>query len=84
MEPALAARYPEIKTYLLKGIDDPLARGRMSVSPEECGAYFTSHQFDQEVMIRKVFKDDPFTYLTYWAKDHPEQTVSCMRDNSLD
>jgi subtilisin-like proprotein convertase family protein/archaellum component FlaG (FlaF/FlaG flagellin family) len=84
MEPALAARFPEIKTYLLKGIDDPFARGRMSVSPEECGAYFTSHQFGQEVMIRKAFKDDPFTYLTYWAKDHPEQTVSCMRENTLD
>ncbi|HLP93046.1 MAG TPA: LamG-like jellyroll fold domain-containing protein [Saprospiraceae bacterium] len=84
MEPALAARYPDIKTYLLKGIDDPLARGRLSVSPDECGAYFTSHQFDQEVMIRKAFKDDPFTYLTYWAKDHPEQTVSCMRENTLD
>lgn len=84
MEPGLAARFPEIKTYLLKGIYDPLARGRLSVSPVECGAYFTSSTHDQTVMIRKAFKKDPFTYLSYWGKDHPEPSFNCLRDNSLD
>ena len=33
MQSGLAARYPEIKTYKVYGIDDPLKSGRLSISP---------------------------------------------------
>ena len=33
MEPALAARFPEIRTYALAGVDDPSMRGRLDASP---------------------------------------------------
>jgi subtilisin-like proprotein convertase family protein len=33
MQPALAARYPSIKTYEAQGIDDPAATARLDVSP---------------------------------------------------
>ena len=33
MEPYIAARYPEFKTYKIRGIDDPLASGRLSFNP---------------------------------------------------
>ncbi len=72
MEPALAAKFPEIKTYLLKGVDDPFASGRMMVSPDEFSAFFTSHQFGQDVFIRKALKNSAAVYLSYWGKNDPE------------
>ena len=86
MEPELAAKFPEIKTYILMGIDDPFARGRMSVSPDEFGAFFTSHQFGQEVYIRKVLKNSATVYLTYWGKDDPsiQQPFNCLWEGSND
>jgi len=33
MEPNIAARYPDFKTYKIQGIDDPLASGRLSLNP---------------------------------------------------
>ena len=34
MEPALAARYPEIKSFKIYGIDDPTASGRADITPQ--------------------------------------------------
>ncbi len=84
MEPELAAKFPEIKTYILKGVDDPFANGRMSVSPDEFGAFFTSQQFGQEVYIRKVLKNSPSIYLSYWGKDDPslQQPFNCLWEGS--
>ena len=86
MEPELAAKFPEIKTYLLKGLDDPFASGRMSVSPDEFGAFFTSHQFGQDVFIRKALKNSAAVYLSYWGKHDPtlEQPFNCLWEGSPD
>jgi subtilisin-like proprotein convertase family protein len=84
MEPALAAKFPDIKTYILKGIDDPFANGRMSVSPDEVGAFFTSHQFGQDVYIRKALKNSAAVYLSYWGKDDLslQQPFNCLWEGS--
>ena len=34
MEPALALRYPELRTYRLRGLDDPGLTGRLSLTPQ--------------------------------------------------
>lgn len=34
MEPGLAARYPEIRTYRAIGLDDPTASGRLDITPQ--------------------------------------------------
>ena len=86
MEPELAAKFPHIKTYILKGVDDPFASGRMSVSPDEFGAFFTSHQFGQDVFIRKALKNSTALYLSYWGKYDPtlEQPFHCLWEGSPD
>ncbi len=85
MEPELAAKFPDIKTYILTGVDDPFARGRMSVSADEFGAFFNSQQFGQDVYIRKALKNSANIYLTYWGKNDPsiQQPFNCLWEGSI-
>lgn len=71
MEAGLQAKYPEIKTYLIRGVDDTYAVGRMMVSPYEFSAYFSSPISNQEVFVRKVYKGITSTYVSYSGKDAP-------------
>ena len=42
MAPELAARYPQIRTYRIRGLDDPAASGRLSITPRGLGAMFVA------------------------------------------
>ncbi|MEN8166285.1 MAG: reprolysin-like metallopeptidase [Pseudomonadota bacterium] len=42
MAPELAARYPEIQTYRVKGMDDPSASGRLDMTPKGFHGMLTS------------------------------------------
>ena len=76
MEPALAAQFPNIKTYSGVGVDDPSATVRLDL---------TQHGFHAQVLSAATgdFYIDPATrtdtqhYLSFWKRAMPGQPFSC-------
>lgn len=79
LEPGLAAKYPEIKTYTIKGIDDPYATGKIDI---------TMTGFHGMVLsVRGDYFIDPFStnekevYISYYKKDFvSNQNFECLTD----
>ena len=76
MKPALAARYPEIKTFKVYGIDDPSVSGRVDITPKGFHAMlFTAKG--------RLFIDPDHTsaqagqYLSRYRSGQPSQAFSC-------
>jgi hypothetical protein len=67
MEPALAARHPEIKTYRAQGVDDPAATARFGLTPSgfhaivltPAGSYY----------IDPYRRGDSVTHISYFKRD---------------
>jgi hypothetical protein len=81
METGLAEKYPDIKTYTLKGIDDPYAAGK---------ADFTMHGFHAMVLSpRGTFFIDPYStnekevYISYYKKNFiSSESFECSFDQA--
>jgi hypothetical protein len=74
MEPELAARFPEIKTYKGKGIDDPTATMRFDRTPTGLHAIVLSSQ--GTIFIEPHTKENTSTYISYFKRDWPEDAQS--------
>ncbi|HEY0092181.1 MAG TPA: GEVED domain-containing protein, partial [Flavobacterium sp.] len=67
MEPALAERYPEIKSYVGQGIDDPSATIYFSISP--LGLQTMTLYGDKSAVFIEPYTTDLSTYAVYRKSD---------------
>ena len=67
MEPELAAKYPEINSYLGQGIDNPNATARFDMSPVGFRAMILST--DGTTLIEPYAKGDTTNYISFNKKD---------------
>ncbi|HEX8844156.1 MAG TPA: M12 family metallo-peptidase, partial [Pyrinomonadaceae bacterium] len=71
MEPELAARFPEIKTYRGQGVDDPTATTRFDWTPKGLHAIVLSSQ--GTVLVEPDGKAETNAYISYYRRDLPEE-----------
>ncbi len=67
MEPGLAARFPEIKTYVIQGIDDPTATGRLDMTDRGLRASVLS--INGRYFIDPYWTNDDTIVMSYYTRD---------------
>lgn len=83
MAPTLAAQFPDIKTYVGVGVDDPHASVRLDLTPRGFHAQVLS-------ATTGTFYIDPTTrtttqqYLSFWKRDMPGRSFNCEVQGDAD
>ena len=68
MEPGLAAKYPEIRTFIAHGVDEPLAGARLDVTPQGFHAIIFSEQ--GTIYIDPYSQNTTDYYISYFKKNY--------------
>ena len=78
MEPALASKYPQIRTYLAQGIDDPTATARLSMN--ELGFFATVFSADGDYAIAPTDRSPDAVYVSESTRGHAEWECGATGD----
>ena len=79
MEPALAARHPEILTFRGQGVDDPLAAARLGWTTAGFHAIVRSRRGMS--YIDRYAKGDVLHYISYYKEDYrTDKRMNCLFD----
>jgi hypothetical protein len=70
MEPGLAEKFPDIRTYFADSPEDPAARVRFDLTPQGFHAMILSDK--PTILIDPPIQDNPEYYLSYYKRDLPQ------------
>jgi hypothetical protein len=77
MEPKLAKKYPDLKTYVARGIDDPSLTARLDQTPQ--GFHAIIFTPSGTVYIDPYWRDDTTSYLCYLREHRPlDKSLNCL------
>jgi hypothetical protein len=76
MAPALAAQFPNIKTYVGVGVSDPTATLRLDLTPQGFHAQVLSPTLGA-FYIDPATRADTQHYLSFWKRDMPGNSFAC-------
>ncbi|WP_300488558.1 reprolysin-like metallopeptidase [Flavobacterium sp.] len=83
MEPALAAKYPMIKSYAAQGVEDPTAVARFSVT--QLGLHSMTLSSEESTVFIDPYTEDRQNYIVYnkASLHQPFSDFACLTDDGI-